>query len=312
MTSDEGHPKTGVAPAGERIFITGGTGFVGAAIRRALPGRPLRVLVRKRSAAAGIVDELTEVVEGDVTRPATLAGTMDGCKAVIHLVANISEQGGATFDDVIHKGTEHVLAAAEGAGVGRFLHMSALGTRNDPHFGYYHAKWLAEQAVQASRIPSTIFRPSIIFGPGDGFISTLVTLVKRAPIIPVVGDGSTKFQPVAVGEVAEAFAHALDDPATAGKTFDLGGGAIYSYQQLLDVIAGQIGTQKPKVHVPVSLMMPIVKLSAPLPKLLRPPVTEEQLKMLAIDNCTDDSDTDDLIGRPATSLENGIDYIRAV
>lgn len=299
-------------PVQGRIFITGGTGFVGSAIRHSLAGRPLRLLVRDGSDAAGLADAMTEVVEGDVTRPDTLVGKMDGCEAVIHLVAIISEQGGATFDSVIHRGTEHVVAAAEAAGVARFLHMSALGTRDDPHFGYFQAKWQAEQAVQASSIPSTIFRPSVIFGPGDEFITTLATLVKRAPVIPVVGDGSSKFQPVAVGEVAKAFVHALEDAGTAGQILDLGGGKIYTYEQMLDVIARQLGKQKPKVHVPAALMMPVIKLSALLPKQLRPPVTEEQLKMLAIDNCTDDSDTETLIGRPPTSLEDGIGYIRDV
>ena len=149
----------------------------------------------------------------------------------------------------------------------------------------------------------------MIFGPGDKFISTLASLVKRAPVIPVIGDGSSKFQPIAVSEVAEAFAHALADPATAGKIFDLGGGTIYTYEQMLDLIARQLGKQKSKIHVPASLMMPVVKLSAPLPRSLRPPVTAEQLKMLAIDNCTDDSDTEALIGRPPISLEHGIGYI---
>jgi NADH dehydrogenase len=310
MTSDEGHAANGATPVHGRIFITGGAGFVGSAIRRSLAGRPLRLLVREKSDASDLADEMTEVVEGDVTRPETLTGTMDGCGAVIHLVAIISEAGGATFDGVIHHGTRHVLAVAEAAGVKRLLHMSALGTRDDPHFGYFQAKWQAEQAVQASPIPWTIFRPSVIFGPGDEFISTLANLVKRAPVIPVVGDGSSKFQPIAVDDVADAFARALDDSATAGKTLDLGGGKIYSYEQMLDVIARELGKQKPKVHIPASLMMPVVKLSSPLPKMLRPPVTEEQLKMLAIDNCTDDSDTGELIGRPPTSLENGIGYIR--
>lgn len=309
LTSDAGHVERRATPVQGRVFVTGGTGFVGSAIRRALAGRPLRLLVRSGSDASGLADEMTEVVEGDVTRPDTLNGTLDGCEAVIHLVAIISEEGGATFDGVIHQGTRHVVAAAEAAGVKRFLHMSALGTRDDPRFGYFQAKWQAEQAVQASPIPSTIFRPSVIFGPGDEFISTLATLIQRVPVIPVVGDGSSKFQPIAVSEVAEAFAEALADPGTAGNVLDLGGGTIYSYEQMLDVIARELGKHKPKIHVPVSLMMPIVKLSASLPKPFRPPVTEEQLKMLAIDNCTDDSDTEALIRRPPTSLENGIGYL---
>jgi NADH dehydrogenase len=293
-----------------RVFVTGGTGFVGGAIRRALADRPLRLLVRDRARHAALAGGTVELVEGDVTKPETLRGGIDGCHAVIHLVAIIEEGGGATFDGVIRQGTVNVVEEAKRAGAGRFLQMSAMGTLHDPHYGYYEAKWQAEQAVQASGIPWTIFRPSVIFGPGDEFVTTLAGLVKLAPVIPVVGSGKSKFQPVSVDEVALVFARALDDPTTVGQTYELGGGKTYSYEEMLDVIAAELGKRKPKLHVPVGLMMPVVKLSKGLPKSLRPPVTEEQLKMLALDNATDHSATADLIGRPPLRLEDGIAYIR--
>jgi NADH dehydrogenase len=236
---------------------------------------------------------------------------MDGCDTVIHLVAIISEEGGATFDKVIHQGTVNVVAEAKRAGIGRFLHMSALGTRNDPRYGYFLAKYRAEQAVKESEIPWTIFRPSVIFGPGDEFITTLAQLVRRAPVIPVVGTGKSKFQPVAVAQVAQAFVRALDDPATMGQTYELGGGKTYTYDEMIGVIAAELKQRKPKLHVPVGLMMPVVQLAKVLPKQLRPPVTEEQLKMLAIDNCTDHSAITQLTGQPAQSLEGNLSYIRA-
>ncbi|MFM9108779.1 MAG: SDR family oxidoreductase [Chloroflexota bacterium] len=296
-------------PVTGRIFITGGTGFVGSASRAQLKDRTVRLLVRDRATADRLRGPNVETVVGDVTRPETLRDKVEGCEAVIHLVAIIAEEGGATFNGIIRQGTVHVVDEAKRAGVDRFLHMSAMGTRNDPRFGYFEAKWKAEQAVIKSGIPWTIFRPSVIFGPGDEFINTLAKLVKAAPVIPVVGTGRSKFQPVAVNEVATAFVRALDDPETAEHIYDLGGGKTYEYQEMLSVIAARLGKQKPMVKVPVALMKPVVALSKPLPKALRPPVTSEQLKMLSIDNCTSNSATDMLIGRPAMRLEDGIDYI---
>ena len=309
MTAAEPETPNRAKPVTGRIFVTGGTGFVGTNILEAMGDRKVRLLMRNARRNRRASDRNVEVVEGDVTRSETLRGAMDGCEAVIHLVAIIAETGEATFDRVIRQGTVNVVAEAQRAGIGRFVHMSALGTRNDPRFGYLEAKWQAEQAVQQSGMPWTIFRPSVIFGPGDEFITTLARLVRTAPLLPVVGSGGSLFQPVAVGEVATAFVKALDDPGTAGHIYELGGGKVYTYEEMLEVISGRLELSKRKIHVPTGVMRAVVALSRPLPKALRPPVTSEQLKMLAIDNATDRSATAELIGRQPMRLEDGIDYI---
>ena len=290
-----------------RILLTGGTGFVGSNIRKALRDRELRLLVRDPSSAR--VDDSTDIVQGDVLQPDTLGRAVDGCDTVIHLVAIIEESGSNTFDKVIRQGTENMVAAAKDAGVTRFIQMSALGAQANPRFPYLNAKWGAEEAVRSSGMDWTIFRPSVIFGPGDGFINVLASLIRKAPVIPVVGAGESKFQPVAVGEVAEAYRRAVDDQATVGQVYELGGGEIYTYQGLIDLIAEHLGKHKFMIHMPVPLMKAVVAMSAPLPKALRPPVTKEQLNMLALDNCTDHSRTAELIGRPPIALRNGLDYI---
>ena len=298
------------AAHGGRILLTGGTGYVGSNIRSALVGKRLRLLVRDKAEVASLASDTVELVEGDITDPATLRGVVDGCDTVINLVAIIEESGKATFDLINRQGTENLVNEAKRVGgVRHFIQMSALGADNNPRYGYMITKWQAEQAVKNSGIPWTIFRPSIIFGPGDGFINVLAGLVRSFPIIPVVGTGQSKFQPVAVGEVAESFARAVDDHATIGQTYELGGGKIYTYEGLLDAIAAKLGKKKRKAHVPVGLMMPVVKLSKPLPKALRPPVTEEQLKMLSLDNCTEHNATPELIGRAPLRLEDAMDYI---
>lgn len=301
------HPAP--SQSGDRVFVTGGTGFVGKNIVRAINDHPLRLMVRKPREGGG--DPGTEYVQADVTDPASLAGKMEGCDIVVHLVGIIEETGSATFDSIVRQGTENVLAEARRAGVKRFVHMSALGARDDPQYGYHTAKYRAEQAVMNSGITYTIFRPSVIFGPGDGFINTLAGVVRSFPVIPVVGSGETRFQPVQVGDVADAFARAVNDPeTTANQVYELGGDRPYTYVQMLDTIAGELGKSKPKVKVPVPLMKIVVAASKPLPAALRPPVTSEQLKMLSLDNSTGKSATEMLIGRKPVALEDGIDYIR--
>jgi len=301
------------------LFITGATGFVGTGIMRAL-GRgvgqapsggfanmAIRSLIRKPGdSPAGV-----EPVVGDVTDPETLWGKMDGIDTVIHLVGIIEEHGDVSFDAIIRQGTENIVQEASRAGVRHFILMSALGAHDNPDYPYHQAKFRAEQVVKASGLSYTIFRPSVIFGKGDGFITVLAGLVRSFPIIPVVGSGESKFQPVQLDDVGSAFAYAVAHPAeTSDKSYDLGGAKPYTYEEMLDVIAAELGKKKPKVHVPLGLMKPVVRLSSPLPKALRPPVTMEQLKMLGLDNSTEDSATERLIGRKPVALEDGIGYIR--
>lgn len=296
-------------PATGRIAITGGTGFVGSNVRAALAGRPLRLMVRDPVASRHLASDTVEIVAADVTRPETLRGVFAGCDAVIHLVGIIEEGGGAGFDDIIHLGTRNVLAEAERADLHRFIHMSALGARDDPDYPYLYAKWQAEAVVRQTAIPWTILRPSIIFGPGDGFINQLVTLV-RAPLTPVPDGGTSRFMPVAVEEVAEIFASALDRPGTAFQTYELGGGKQYSLSEILDVVGRALGSRHPHIHVPISLINLAITLSQPLPEKLRLPVTHEQLRLLGVDNVTDTSATSTLLGRPALALEDGLQYLQ--
>lgn len=301
------------------LFITGATGFVGTGILRAF-GRvsgkpatgpfadmPIHSLIRK----PGDVPAGVEPVIGDVTSPETLRGKMDGIDTVIHLVGIIEEQGGASFDTVIRQGSENVIDEASRAGVKHFILMSALGAQDNPDYPYHQAKIRAEQSLKESGLNYTIFRPSVVFGEGDGFITVLAGLVKAAPVVPIAGSGQSKFQPVQLDDVSSAFAYAVSHPTeSAGQTYELGGARPYTYEEMIDVIAAKLGKKKPKIHMPVGLVKAVVQLSSPLPKALRPPVTMEQLKMLSLDNSTDNSATERLIGRRPVALEDGIAYVR--
>lgn len=272
-----------------RVFLTGGTGFVGRAVVRALQshGVIVRCLVRPGSEAGLKGFEAIERAPGDVLLPKGMEAAMQGCAAVIHLVGIIREQPGrgVTFERLHTVATSNMVMAAQKAGIRRFLHMSALGTRPGAGSSYHRTKWEAEKIVRESELEWTIFRPSVIYGAGDGFVSMLSRMVRRLPVVPVLGDGRYRLQPVPVWQVAEGFARSLERPPSIGQTCELGGPRPYTFNEILDLIGQALGKQRVrKLHQPLWLMRPLVRLLEPLPFF---PVTSDQLLMLQEENVCD-------------------------
>lgn len=272
-----------------RIFVTGGTGFVGKAVVRALQahGFVVRCLVRLGSEPHLRGFEAIERVPGNVLIPKGLADSIEGCAAVIHLVGIIREHPGrgVTFERAHTVATANMVEAALAAGVRRYLQMSALGTRPDARSRYHQTKWEAEEAVRQSGLQWTIFRPSVIYGPGDGFVTMLARLMRRLPVVPVIGNGAYRLQPVAVEQAAEAFARALTRDATIGQTYEVGGPRAYPFIEILDLIGRALGKQKVrKVYQPLGVMRPLVACLERLPFF---PLTSDQLRMLEEDNVCD-------------------------
>jgi uncharacterized protein YbjT (DUF2867 family) len=238
-----------------------------------------------------------------VLEPASLASAAAGKDAVIHLVGIIHEKGPQTFDTVHRQGTENALAAALSAGARRFLHMSAMSVAEDGPSMYSRTKAAGEKAVRASNLEWTIFRPSLVFGPGDGFVSLLAPIVKKNPgFIPVIGPGTTKFMPVSVHDIARVFAAALDKPETAGKTFEVGGPETVTLNELYRAIAAAVGKpRKPLLHLPLwygRLLARVFEAAAGWGILPAPPLTRDQLASLSRDNTADVSETDRVFGGP--------------
>lgn len=287
-----------------KVFVTGGTGFVGGHLLKSLltEGHTVRLLVRRKKDGG---EPGVEQVVGDVTERGSIMEAAAGCDAVIHLVGIIREfpAKGITFDALHVAGTRNVVDGAKAAGIRRYLHMSALGTRSGASSAYHRTKFAAEEYVRASGLDYTIFRPSIIFGPGDDFINRLAGYIRSYPAVPVIGDGEYRLQPISVEDVARCYKEALRMPQTIGNTYELCGKDRFSYNDLLDVIARALGRGKVrKLPAPLAVMKGIVPFLQKLPSF---PITTDQIAMLVEENICDGSWRTTFFFEPQ-SFEEGI------
>jgi uncharacterized protein YbjT (DUF2867 family) len=270
------------------ILVTGSTGFIGPKVVHALRAqeRDVRCLVRKPSKAGTLKSWGCELAEGDVTDAGSLRAALEGCDAVVHLVSIITGSK-ADFRRVMTGGTQNLAAAAQAAEVRRFVLMSALGVSEQTRalVPYYESKWEMEQAVQASGLEHVIFRPSFVFGRDGGALPLFVKQVRWSPVTPVIGSGERRLQPIWVEDVAAFFAAAIDLPAAANRTFELGGPDRVTWNELYRRIALTLGKRRTRMHVPVSVARAGATVVERLPKA---PLTRDQLTMLeAGDNVCD-------------------------
>jgi uncharacterized protein YbjT (DUF2867 family) len=263
------------------ILVTGGTGFVGPKIVHALRARdlPVRCLVRERARGKTLESWGCELAEGDVTDADSVRRAVAGCDTVVHLVAIIQGKP-ADFERIMTGGTRNMVTAAREAGARRFVLMSALGTEEptEDSVPYFRTKWEMEQAVKASELPYTIFRPSFVFGKDGGVLPTFMRLARVAPVTPIIGPGTQRSQPIWVENVASYFARAVDLTEAENRTFELGGPDVVTWNELYDRIKRAVGKRRPSIHLPFGFM----RLNAALlEKLPGPtPVTPDQVRML--------------------------------
>jgi len=264
-----------------QVLLTGATGFVGSHMLNRLleQGHGVRGMVRKGNKIVGHQNQSVPLVEGDVVSGAGLDEAIRGCDAVIHLVGIIVEKGKNTFEAVHHLGTKNVVEAAKRGGITRFIHMSALGARADGAARYQTSKWRGEEEVRHSGIPYCILRPSLIFGPGDGFVRQMMQTIEKAPFFrPVPGDGKGLYRPVFIGDVTTCFVRALTYADAINQTIALGGAEELSLNQVLAEIARCVGVHKPAVHIPMAVMFAVAAIGQTI--LPNPPVSVDQLRML--------------------------------
>ncbi len=286
-----------------KVFVTGSTGFVGNHVLHELlaKGHQINALVRPGSEYKVKRPDEVETVPGTVEETGDLTQGMKGCDAVIHLVGIIRAfpSKGITFESLHTEATANVVAAAKETGVTRLLHMSALGAREDGPTAYLRTKFAAEELVRQSALNYTIFRPSLIFGRGGEAIKMFAEMVKKI-VVPIIGDGKYRFQPVSVATVAQGFAKALEFEEAHGKTLDVGGPDNVTFDEIMDTLARVMGKTIVKVHVPV---FPLKMVTSALQGAPGYPLSTDQITMLLEGSTCDEKPFYDLLGLEPVSLE---------
>lgn len=229
------------APIDTLVTVFGGSGFLGRHVIRALAKRDYRIRVGvRRPDLAGHLQPLGKVgqihaVQANLRYPASVQAAARDASVVVNLVGILAEGGAQTFDAVQAKGAETVAKAASDIGA-RVVHVSALGADQNSTSRYARAKAAGEAAVLAAVPSATIFRPSVVFGPEDHFTNRFAGLARLSPVLPLIGGGLTKLQPVYAGDVATAIADAVDGKTRAGATYELGGPEVMTMREILEVI----------------------------------------------------------------------------
>lgn len=288
------------------ILVTGGTGFVGSHLIKRLrqKGLPVRAIVRDPARAGALRDLGVEVVAGDVADRPSLERAAGGVERVIHLVGIIQEAPGQTFQGIHVEGTRNIVEASKKAGVRHVVHQSALGTRPDAKSTYHKTKWAAEELVRTSGIAWSILRPSLIYGPGDKFTIKMTGMLKLSPVVPVLGSGMSKVQPIYIDDVVTCLERLASDDTLRDRVFEIGGPDQFTYTELLETIARALDIRRPTVHVPLVFMRPVARLlEAVLPN---PPVTTDQIMMLEEDNVCSLKDLRETFGVEPTALRDGL------
>jgi uncharacterized protein YbjT (DUF2867 family) len=289
------------------IMVTGATGFIGPRIVQALRerDRPVRALVRRpdSNVASTLAVWGAELVQGDVTDAESLRRAVEGCEAVVHLVA-IRQGRKEQFQRVMEQGTRSLVSAAQGAGVRRFVLMSALGTTEETKdlVPYYHAKWEQEQTLRGSGIEHVIFRPSFVFASDGGILLTFRRLARLTPVTPIIGSGEQRFQPIWIDDVAAYFAEGVERSEAANRTFELGGPDAVTWNEFWERFKRALGLRRPSVHVPVGAMRANALVTERLPGNI--PLTRDLLTMLEHgDNVASNDEAVQTFGLPLIPLD---------
>ena len=269
------------------VSVFGGTGFLGRRLVRRLAseGTAVRVAVRhphKARTSLRVADmERVTLFCADVRDRAAVAGAVAGADAVVNAVSAYAEANDVTFEAVHERGAETLAREAAAAGVARFVLVSGIGADPESASAYIRSRGRGERVVREVFPGATIARPSAMFGPGDALFGTLAQLTKLLPVLPLIGGGRTRLQPVYVDDVAEAITRMVVDPGTAGRTYELAGPAIHTMRELSEIVLRITGRRRVLLPVPFTVADVQARLFELLPN---PPLTTGQVDLLKADN----------------------------
>ncbi len=276
---------------GKLVTVFGGSGFIGRHTVRALArrGYRVRVAVRRPDLAEhvlplGTVGQIMPI-QANLRYRWSVDRALIGADAVVNLVGILHESGAQTFDAVQAFGARAVAEAARAAGISRLIHVSAIGADPNSTSRYARSKAAGEAAIRETVPEAITMRPSIVFGPEDDFFNRFAAMARISPVLPLIGEGRTRFQPVFVGDVAEAIARAVDGEAAAGTIYELGGPEVKSFRELMDMMLSVIRRKRLLVPLPFGLAKAQARVLQLLP---RPLLTVDQVELLKHDNVVSD------------------------
>ena len=274
------------------VTVFGGSGFVGRSVVRALARRDyrIRVAVRRPELAfhlqpLGRVGQI-HAVQANLRYPASVEAAMRDSHVAINLVGILAETGAQKFDAVQGAGAAAVARAAAAAGA-RMVHVSAIGADANSLSAYGRSKAAGEKAVLSAVPSATILRPSVVFGPEDQFTNRFAGLATISPVLPLIGGGLTRLQPVYVGDVATAVADAVDGKTRPGATYELGGPEVLTMRETIEMILATIGRDRMLVSLPFGLAKFKAAFLQFAPGALK--LTPDQVALLRTDNVVSDA-----------------------
>ncbi|WP_128290799.1 complex I NDUFA9 subunit family protein [Afifella aestuarii] len=269
------------------VTVFGGSGFLGRHVVRALAlrGWRIRVAVRRPDLAfhlrpLGSVGQIVPM-QANLRYPWSVERALDGADAAVNLVGILYQGGAQNFDAVQAKGPRTIGEAAKAAGVDDIVHVSAIGADANSDIPYFRSKAEGEAGLREHRPETVVMRPSIVFGPEDEFFNRFAGMAAMSPILPIIGDGSSRFQPVFVGDVAEAIANSLEGKAKPGATYELGGPEVLTFRECMELMLKVINRRRKIVSIPFSVAKPMGRIMSKLPS---PPLTYDQVRQLRLDN----------------------------